>query len=163
MALVMGDEVPVCLFHVAVRNSGVDEFFSVGLVSQTRIKLHGMGLGVQQEVVDVSEIGGFFNSGDQQLANTNPSVRAAHRHAANLGRGAVIPQYSTRGPDRSAVSQCNKMKSFIIMLIALQIERNVLFGYKDRYPDPKTLFDILRRGCGSDGYHAVPGAGYRFG
>jgi hypothetical protein len=159
----MGDEAPVSLFRVAVRNPRVHKFFPVRLVSQTRIELQSMRLSVQEEIADASQIGGSFNSGDQQLANAKPSVRPAHRHAANFGRRAVIPQHNTCCPCRLTVSQRNKMKSFAIMLIALHIERNALFGDKDFFSDPKALLYVLRRICSPDCYHPGPGVRQRFG
>ena len=52
--LIMGDGLPISLFHVAVRNSRVHEFFPVRFVPQTRIELQCMRLGIQEEAVDVS-------------------------------------------------------------------------------------------------------------
>ena len=43
----------VSLFHLAVRNSRVYEFFPVSLVSQICIELQRMRLGVQEEIADV--------------------------------------------------------------------------------------------------------------
>jgi hypothetical protein len=154
----MGEEVSPCLFHVAMRNPRVDKFFAVRLVSQTRIKLQGGGLSVEQEAMDVSEVRGFFDSRDQQFANAKSPARPAYCHATDLGRRAAIPQYDTRGSDGLAVSQCNEMKRLAIIRIALQIKRNILFGDEYLLSDPKTLFDVLRRIRSSNCYHAGPGA-----
>jgi hypothetical protein len=43
-----------------------------------------------------------------------------------------------------------------IVLIALQIDRNLLFDYKDLISNPKTCFKILRRICSSNYYHPGP-------
>jgi hypothetical protein len=51
--LIVTGGVVVSLLHVAVRNPGVHEFLPVSLVSQTRIELPCMRLGVQEEIVDV--------------------------------------------------------------------------------------------------------------
>jgi len=48
------------------------------------------------------------------------------------------------------------MKSFAIVLIALHIERNALFGDEDLFSDPKALFDVPRRPCSSNCYHPDP-------
>ena len=147
---------------MAVRNLRVHEFFPESLVSQTRIELQRMRLGVQQEIVDVPEISGRFNSGDQQRANTKTSFLPAHRHATDLGRRTIILQHNTGGPHRLAVSQRHKMQGFAVMLIALQIDGNALFDDEDLFSDPKTRFDVLRRTGRFDGYHSGPGARERF-
>jgi hypothetical protein len=151
--LIIGSEVSISLSHVAVRNPCIDEFFAVSLVSQTRIKLQCMRLGVQEEIANVSQIRSCLNRGDQQLANTNTSIRPAHGHATDLGRRTVIPQHSRRRTYRLAVSQRHKMPRFAIMLIALHIDGNALFDDKDLVSNPKTLFDVLRRTRSSDCYH----------
>src|SRR5438105_6375211 len=130
------------LFHMAVRNSRVHEFFPESLVSQPRIELQRVRLSIQQEIVDVSQIRAGFNGGDQQLADTKASIRAAHGHAANFGRPAIIPQQNTRGSHGAAVNQCNEMKGFAIILIALQFHWNALFDDKDLFSNPKTLLYV---------------------
>jgi hypothetical protein len=129
----------ISLLHAAVRNPGVHEFLPVSFVSQTRIELPCMRLGVHEEILDVFQIRGSFNSGDQHLANTKTSIRLAHGHPTYLGGRAVIAQYNTRSPYRLSVSQRDEMQSFTITLIALQIDRNLLFDDKDLFSDPKTL------------------------
>jgi hypothetical protein len=52
--LIMSDGVPISLFHVAVRNSRVHEFFPIRFVPQTRIELQCVRLSIQEESVDVS-------------------------------------------------------------------------------------------------------------
>jgi hypothetical protein len=138
----MADGVSVSLSHVAVRDSRVDEFIAVSLVSQALIELQCVRLSVQEEMVDASQIGGCFDSCDQQFANPKTSIRPAHGDATNFGRRAVIPEHNARCPDRSAISQRHQMKRLAIILIALQIGRNVLFADKDLFSDPKTLFQV---------------------
>jgi hypothetical protein len=93
----------VSLFHVTVRDSRLHEFFPVSLVSQTLIELQCVRLGIQQEIVDASQSGKRFNSGDQQFANTDTSIRPAHGHATDFGRRTIIAEHNARCPDKSVI------------------------------------------------------------
>jgi hypothetical protein len=110
-------------------------------------------LSVQEEMVDASQIRGCFYSRDQQFANPKTSIRSGHGDATNFGRRAAIPEHNARCPDRPAISQRHEMKGRAIILIALQIGRNVLFADKDLFSNPKALFQVLRRVCGSNCCH----------
>jgi hypothetical protein len=99
-----------------------------------------MRLSVQEEIVDVSQVGGSFNGRHQQFANTETPVRTAYGHATDFGRRTVVSQHHARRPYRPAVSQCNEMKSVAVMFIALQINRNALLDDEDFISNPKTLF-----------------------
>src|SRR5437868_7880396 len=50
------------------------------------------------------------------------------------------------------------MKRLAIVLIALHIRRNLLFAYEHLVSDPKALFYVVRRICGSYCYHRCKGS-----
>ena len=161
-SLIMGDGVPVSLFHMAVGNPRVHEFFPKNLVSQARVEFHRVRLGVQEEGVDAFQIGASFNGGDQQLADAKASVRPVDGHAPDFGRRAAILQHGTRRSHGLAIGQCDKMKGCAVMLVAFQIGRNALFDDKDLGSDPKALLDVLRHIGSSDGDHRSFGVQKRF-
>ena len=65
-----------------------------------------------------------------------------HGDALNFRHGAIFFQHNTGCSDRLGINQRKKMKGCGVVFVALHIDRNALFNYKNFFSKPEALFDL---------------------
>src|SRR3984893_9106309 len=103
-------------------------------------------------MIDAFEGRGFPDGGDQPLTNAHASLRPTHSNALDCGYGAIILQHNPGCSDTLGVNQRKKMKGCGVVFIALSIDRNALFSYKNFFSKPEALFELTLCVGGFDRY-----------
>lgn len=134
------------LFHCPMRNACIQELRRSDRVTDLRVKILCMGLGVQPDRAEAGLAGMVFEHDHHPLPEPLPAVFRQDAYTLDLA-GAFSDFPDPAGRNRTVTVIGNEMDSRFVAFIQLDVKRNSLFFDENGAPHGEGILPLFVGGC----------------